>query len=168
VSLRSFSGSDSSLQQRLHLSEIGREANPDPEGRTQMLRAIHERAALRGDTTRLLKDLGPSVDAIAARLEASGITGEPGSLTSCVVARYLNAVMGPDPRIRRIIVTREYVTISSKRFWMPCVVLPVPQQVFFFKCNCDHREFRGLLAAECQTSRKSDAESIFEGNRGGH
>jgi hypothetical protein len=109
-----------------------------------MSRARDERAALKAQTTQLLKDLGSTSEAVAGRLEAAGVKGVPGSGTGCAIARYVNAVMASDPRLGPINVNNEAVTIFGRHWWTRPVIVPVPPPVRGFIIRFDRDEFRNL------------------------
>jgi hypothetical protein len=109
-----------------------------------MSKARDERAALRVQTTELLKDLGPTADGVAGRLESAGVKGVPGSGTGCAVARYINAVMASDSRVGPINVNNEAVTIFGRHWWTRPVIVPVPPPVRGFIIRFDREEFRHL------------------------
>jgi hypothetical protein len=112
-----------------------------------MSRAREERAALRAETTTLLNDLGGSAEAVATRLESTGVKGVPGSGTGCAIARYVNAVMASDPRLGPITVSNEAVTILGRHWWTPPVIVPVPLPVRSFIVRFDREDFVKLTAA---------------------
>ncbi len=112
-----------------------------------MSRAREERAALRTETTRLLNDLGGSAEAVATELHSAGVKGVPGSGTGCAIARYVNAVMGSDPRLGPITVSNEAVTILGRHWWTPPVIVPVPLPVRSFIVRFDREDFVNLTAA---------------------
>jgi hypothetical protein len=118
-----------------------------------MSRARDERTALRSETTRLLQGLGPTVEAVAGRLEDTGVKGVPGSGTGCAVARYLNAVMASDPRLGPISVSNEAVTILGRHWWTPPVVVSVPASVRSFIVRFDREDFRTLTAPPSEARR---------------
>jgi hypothetical protein len=109
-----------------------------------MSRARDERAALKAQTTQLLKDLGSTSEAVAGRLEAAGVKGVPGSGTGCAIARYVNAVMASDPRLGPINVNNEAVTIFGRHWWTRPVIVAVPPPVRGFIIRFDRDEFRNL------------------------
>jgi hypothetical protein len=109
-----------------------------------MSRARDERAALKAQTTQLLKDLGSTSEVVAGKLEAAGVKGVPGSGTGCAIARYVNAVMASDPRLGPINVNNEAVTIFGRHWWTRPVIVPVPPPVRGFIVRFDRDEFRNL------------------------
>jgi hypothetical protein len=109
-----------------------------------MSRARDERAALKAQTTQLLKDLGSTSEAVAGNLESAGVKGVPGSGTGCAIARYVNAVMASDPRLGPINVNNEAVTIFGRHWWTRPVIVPVPPPVRGFIIRFDRDEFRNL------------------------
>ncbi len=113
-----------------------------------MSRRRDERSALTGQTMRLLRDLGPDVDAVRARLEALGVTGTPGSESGCAVARYLNAVMRPDSRLSSVLVGTDAVTVVVERWWARSVVVQLPAAVRSFVFRFDRGDFGSLVATE--------------------
>jgi hypothetical protein len=121
-----------------------------------MTRARKERAALRSQTSELLKDLGSSADTVAGNLETAGVKGVPGSGTGCAVARYLNAVMASDPRLGPISVNNEAVTIFGRHWWTPPVVVAVPPPVRGFIVRFDREEFRSLAVSPANCRRNAN------------
>jgi hypothetical protein len=67
-------------------------------------------------------------------------------MTGCVVARYVYAVMGHDPRVRSVAVLGRMVTITCRHRWSPLVVVPVPLPVQDFIARFDRGEFATLMA----------------------
>jgi hypothetical protein len=122
-----------------------------------MTRARKERGAVRSQTSHLLKDLGPTADAVATHLETAGVKGVPGSGTGCAVARYLNAVMSSDSRLGPISVNNEAVTIFGRHWWTPPVVVAVPPPVRGFIVRFDREEFHGLAVPPANPRRQTDA-----------
>jgi hypothetical protein len=120
-----------------------------------MSRAREERAALRAQTSQLLRNLGPTADAVAGELETAGVKGVPGSGTGCAVARYVNAIIASDPRLGSINVNDEAVTIFGRHWWKPPVVVPVPPAVRGFIVQFDRGGFRHLAVAP--TGSRSNA-----------
>ena len=80
----------------------------------------------------LLAQLGGDVETITTKLWASGVRGTPNNAEDCVLARYLNAVVGGDRAIVRLRVWRGSVRIelASLRTRPIIVSLPLPLQRF--------------------------------------
>lgn len=112
------------------------------------------RAALRNETSALLHELGPTVTDVVANLTRSGVRGVPGNGTDCPVARYLHAVVGPDPRVRAIMVSARAVIINpvtinpGRHFWSRRVVVPLPTPVRGFIGDFDRAAYVNLIATD--------------------
>ena len=110
------------------------------------------RTALRAETSTLLNGLGTTVSEVVTSLEQSGVHGIPGNGTQCPVARYLHAIVGPDPRVRAIMVSGRAVTINpvtinpGRHWWSGRVVVPLPPPVRAFIEQFDRGGFVGLIA----------------------
>ncbi len=120
-----------------------------------MSRAKHDRGALRAETARLLQDLGPTVEAVAVKFESAGVKGIPGSGTGCVVARYVNAVMGSDPQLRTVTVSSDAVIILGRHWWSSPVIVSVPPPVRSFITRFDRHGFRDLVAPPASSRRST-------------
>jgi hypothetical protein len=110
------------------------------------------RRSLRSATGELLGQLGPTTADVAATLESSGVRGVPRSGTSCVIARYLNAVMAADPQVQSIMVSSEGVTIAVNRWWAADVLVPVPKSVRQFIRQFDGGDYAHLVAERTDAS----------------
>jgi hypothetical protein len=67
---------------------------------------------LKKQTWALLADLGDSADVVAESLQAAGVNGVRQNNRSCAVARYVDVLMGADPRIRSVAVGHCALQIS--------------------------------------------------------
>ncbi|HXC79722.1 MAG TPA: hypothetical protein VNU19_22030 [Candidatus Acidoferrum sp.] len=110
-----------------------------------MAREGDKHGDLRRETVKLLENLGPTVDAVAATLQAEGIRGVRRDESGCVVARYINAVMGADPRIRKVAVKARSVLLVRRAWWMSVVCVPVPSAVTGFIVEFDRGGFPALV-----------------------
>jgi hypothetical protein len=110
------------------------------------------RRSLRSATGELLGQLGPTTADVAASLESAGVRGVPRSGNSCVIARYLNAVMAADPEVRSIMVSSEGVTVSVKRWWAADVLVPAPKAVRQFIRHFDSGDYANLVAERTEAS----------------
>jgi len=104
--------------------------------------------------------LGGSAEAVAKELETAGVKGVPGSGTGCAIARYVNAVMGSDPRLGPITVSNEAVTILGRHWWTPPVIVPVPLAVRSFIVRFDREDFASLTATPHGVRRHAGPGSI--------
>ena len=97
-----------------------------------MLRALHRRHDLRAEVKRLLTQMGDDPMKIAAVLQSSGVRGVPNDPNECVVARYLSAIAGTDPRVARVVVSRTDLALRRpRRLAVPIrVVLPPAMRSF--------------------------------------
>jgi hypothetical protein len=111
-----------------------------------MRNSKREAAALTFETAELLRKLGTTIEDVAATLGSTGVRGIPRSGTGCVLARYVHAVMGPDPRLRAITVTCAAITMTRRRWWLQPVVVSVPPPVQQFIVRFDRWEFSELVA----------------------
>ena len=128
-----------------------------------MLRRRQGRAILRAQISALLEDLGPTAQAVADNLEAVGITGVPHSGSDCAVARYINAVVGPDNRLRKVAVGRYAVTVVGKRWCTLAVVAPIPEQLRHFIVRFDRHEYPKLIVPQRIPSEYSNTSEYRSG-----
>ncbi len=97
-----------------------------------MLGATQRRRELRAEVKDLLASLGDDPWEIAARLGRTGVRGIPHDPHNCVVARYLSAIVGTDPAVSRVVVSRTDLALRrSRRLAVPIrVVLPPALRAF--------------------------------------
>jgi hypothetical protein len=93
------------------------------------VRLLAKRAALREDSAALLGELGGTAAEVAVSLTAMGVRVWPASSGDCPLARYLHAVMGPDPRVKRVKVTTRWLALTTRGTWWSTVWLRLPHPV---------------------------------------
>ena len=119
------------------------------------MRLLAERSALREDAARLLDELGGTVGEVALSLYSMGIRArEPSNDGDSPAARYLNAVVGADSRVSRVMVTRRWLALTTHDRWGPRIWLRLPRPV---------REFTVLVD---QARTKAATEVALEDNQG--
>lgn len=115
--------------------------------------------AIRRDVKQLLRALGSDVMEIAASLETHGVRGVPENSEECVVAAYLNAIVGADPLVQSVRVLRETVhvrLISRLRF---PVVVSLPVEVRWFLRAFDAQLIPALLVSSLQARSEQTVAS---------
>jgi hypothetical protein len=110
--------------------------------------SLTKRSVLRLSTLGLLDGLGDTVSRIAESLRNQGVTGEPSSSRDCVVARYLDAVIGADPAVDRVIVLRERVEVRMRKRLQPRVFVRTPPPIENFIRAFDANAFPELLTRD--------------------
>jgi hypothetical protein len=108
---------------------------PSEKGRT--MRVLAERAALREDAARLLDELGGTAGDVAVSLYFIGVRARASNADACSVARYLQAVVGADTRVRRLRVTKRWLVLTTPRRWWSTVRVRLPQAVREFTVSVD-------------------------------
>jgi hypothetical protein len=117
------------------------------------VRLLTKRAALREDAAALLGELGGTAAEVAVSLTAVGVRVWPANIDDSPLARYLYAVMGPDPRVKRVRVTTRWLALKTHRSWSSTMWLRLPHPV---------REF---VAAVAPTPDDDEREVPSEGNQ---
>lgn len=92
---------------------------------------------------RHLQQLGTSPAEVAASLQAAGVRGRPGESLDCAVARYLNAVVGGERRVRDVNVSESFARV--RRRWRTAVTVPLPSGTRAFVREFDHGAFPELV-----------------------
>lgn len=111
-----------------------------------MLRAMQRRRELRSEVAKLLTSLGAEPQAIAANFAHLGMHGIPHDPHNCVVARYLSAIVGTDPAVSRVVVSRTDLALRrSRRFALP-IRVPLPPAMRNFITAFDAYEIPDLVA----------------------
>jgi hypothetical protein len=99
-----------------------------------------ERSEIRRSTERLLRGLGQNVSEVADSTVIVAVTGQSKNPEGRPVARYINAVVGADPRIRSVTVLRKIIHIRLRRRISPPIIIRLPKAL---------REFTAAFDAEC-------------------
>jgi hypothetical protein len=105
-----------------------------------------KRRAIREEVTTLLGDLGGTAQEVAAGLATAGVRGIPRDRHQCAVARYLNAVVGADPQLGRVVVGSSRLWVRSRRWWSITAVLDPPIPVPQFNSGFDRESYTELTA----------------------
>jgi hypothetical protein len=113
-----------------------------------------QREHIRRNAVQLLDSLGSDRDQVARRLEDSGVLGTPSDPQGCAVAAYLMAVVGSDPEVRSVHVSRSDIIIDTARWWRPRVVVRLPEAVRRFVSAFDERQYPRLLRAGVALGRR--------------
>jgi len=101
--------------------------------------------AIKGAVASLLAELGTTESDVSRSLSEAGVAGHRGDPRDCVVARYLNAVVGAEPDINSVSVGRSVVWMS-RRGLRPAVRVSIPAPVRQFIMAFDagvHPELEG-------------------------
>jgi hypothetical protein len=107
-----------------------------------------ERGALRQDVNAFLGELGGTASEIAVGLHALGVRVRPERAGGSAAVRYMQLVIGADPRVRRVKVTRRRVALKTYGRWPSIVRVGVPHPVRQFVAAVD----AAAAAGEEQTS----------------
>jgi hypothetical protein len=100
---------------------------------------------IRRAVSSLLADLGSTEAAVSRSLTDAGVAGNRGDPRDCVVARYLNAIVGAEPDVNSVSVGRSVVWMS-RRGLRPAVRVSIPAPVRQFIMAFDagvHPELEG-------------------------
>ncbi len=116
-----------------------------------------QRELIRTSAVTLLDSLGTSLDEVAGSLARTGVVGTPSDPQGCAVANFLQAVIGADPEVRSIHVSRSDVIIETAGWWRPRVVVRLPDPVRCFVAAFDERHYPQLLRATGWTHRAKAA-----------
>jgi hypothetical protein len=105
--------------------------------------------AIRRAAETLLADLGATEATVFRSLQEAGVAGSRGDPRDCVIARYLNAVVGADPDVTNVSVGRSVVWLS-RRGLRPAVRVTIPTAVRQFILAFDagvHPEIEGRASS---------------------
>lgn len=109
--------------------------------------------AIRRDVKQLLKALGQDVTEITGSLDTQGVRGVPENSEQCVLAAYLNAVVGADPLVQSVRVLRETVHVRlTSRLCLP-IVISLPVELRCFVRAFDAQLIPALLASSLRARR---------------
>jgi hypothetical protein len=101
------------------------------------MRLFAERAALREDAARLLGELGGTASEVAVSLRSIVVEGPPSTAGDPPIVRYLNAVVGADPQVKRVRVTKRWLVLKTQRRWGSTIRLRLPHPVREFAVSID-------------------------------
>ena len=104
-----------------------------------------ERRKLRDHTEHLLTALGTEPGQVARSLAAAGVKGVPSNYFDCAIAVYLGAVVGVDPQVEHLKVSKGEVMIERGRWWRRPVVVSLPAAVRDFIVAFDARGYPDLI-----------------------
>jgi hypothetical protein len=96
-----------------------------------------ERAALREDAATLLYELGGTADEVGVSLGALGVRMRPSEGSDSPAARYLQAVVGADTRVKQVTVTKGWLKIQTHRKGWARIRLRLPYPVRQFVTSLD-------------------------------
>lgn len=102
---------------------------------------------LRRSVRRHVESMGSSPGDIAGSLAAEGARGIPAEVSECVLARYLQAVIGTEASVRRIVVKERSIRLFRSGCRLPVVVtLPLSVSKFIraFDAGCYPELIDGL------------------------
>lgn len=102
----------------------------------------------------LLAGLGHTSGEVARRLAASGVRGKPRDAHSCAIALYLNAILGPEARIRSVRVDRTTVRVVAGRPSLP-MSIKLPEAVRTFVRAFDERLYPELVRGTVESERRA-------------
>ncbi len=94
---------------------------------------------LRRSVRHYIQEIGDSPDAVAGRLNEEGVRGLPGEVSECALARYLQAVVGTEMSVRRVVVKEWSVRVFRTGSRLPSVTLlpgPVARFIRAFDAGC--------------------------------
>lgn len=86
---------------------------------------------LRRSIRRHVDSMGRSPGQVAGRLAAEGARGLPAEVSECVMARYLQAVIGAEMSVRKVVVKERSIRVFRTGYRLP-VYLTLPSAVSKF------------------------------------
>ena len=104
-----------------------------------------QRSALAKDVSSLFDQLGGSAEEVADSLSQHGVSGRQASDTHCPLARYLNAVLGAEHRVKGVDVGSRVVRIRVRWPWSPPIFVTLPGPVGRFVNDFDRGQFPDLV-----------------------
>src|SRR5262249_22990048 len=114
-----------------------------------------ERVALRQDVEAFLGELGGTASEIAVGLHALGVQVRPERAGASAAASYIQLVIGADPRVCQVKVTRRRIALKTYGRWLATVRVGVPHPVREFVASVD-------AAAVTSQAQISYGETVFE------
>lgn len=114
--------------------------------RSSELRTRLLRRELRERMSQLIGGLGQSERQVALSLRGYGARGVPRDGRGCVLARYLNAVVGADPEVRSLTVLVDCLSIGLARRCRPAVVVLLPEPLSRFVAGFDDYAYPELIS----------------------
>lgn len=108
------------------------------------MRSRLKRHVVRYETRVLLEGLGSTADDVASALAHSGVHGIPLDGSSCVLSRYVYAVIGGDRSVRSVLVGSDGVRITA-RGPMRRILVPLPPAVQQFVAEFDRGTYVELI-----------------------
>lgn len=118
-----------------------------------------EREKIGDQAERLLSGLGKEPGQVAGSLVSAGVKGVPFNYFDCAIAVYLGAVIGADPRVERLTVTKAEVMIECRGWWRRAVVVSLPPAVGDFVARFDAEGFPDLLRPAAPPTPARSAEA---------
>jgi hypothetical protein len=98
---------------------------------------LAERIALRDDAALLLAEFGDTAEEVVAFLAWMGAGVARASGGDSLATRYLHAVVGADPRVSRVRITKRRMGLKTTRRWRSTVWVPLPRPVRQFVTSVD-------------------------------
>lgn len=102
---------------------------------------------LRRSVRQHLESMGSSPGEVAGRLAGEGVRGVPAEVSECVLARYLQAVIGAEMSVRRVVVKERSIRVFRPGYRLPVLVtipLPVSKFIRAFDAGCYPELIDGL------------------------
>ena len=118
----------------------------------------HGEPGLRHNIHQHVQSLGDTPEAVAGHLVAHGVSGLPGRAGDCAVARYLQAVIGSETTVKRVMVMERTIRVRRTGWRLPLVVR-LPGAVTSFVRSFDAGRFPDLIQA-----RDAEREPASEGS----
>jgi hypothetical protein len=109
-----------------------------------------ERGVLREDAARLLGELGGTAGEVAYALYLTGVrvpraaSGQPSTVS------YLHAVMGGDPRVSQVTVTKRWLIIRTPHRWRSIIRVRLPRAVRLFTASVDRPRAQGTIVVRVE------------------
>jgi hypothetical protein len=101
---------------------------------------------LTGEIESFLSDLGDNAENVAMSLRNQGVRGQPQDKAQCAIARYLDAVVGADRRVRNISVGTSELSVSGPHWWSAKLVIEVPSAIQQFIRGFDRYQYPDLVS----------------------
>ncbi len=103
-----------------------------------------ERAVTKRNVSILLDQLGSTPETVARSLQRAGVQGYPYLGAHCPIARYLHAVVGVEPGIRKVKIGLSRATINAPHWWWP-ISVSLPSPIRLFVLAFDRGQFPELI-----------------------
>lgn len=98
-----------------------------------------------------VRALGDSPSEVARRLGTHGVRGVPGQASECAIARYLQAVVGSESTVKKVVVMERTLRVR-RTGWRPPLVVRMPRGASAFVRAFDAGCYPELVDIEADTT----------------